>query len=522
MAEKDVDRRVVYCLICHKPSETISTHLASVCMKDKSPEERHAEMQRAKASTKRWTQEGRIWDYKDICTWLHHGPSRCALSQELQRRGFFVLNRPEYVAMAKAEETMGPAEGGEPSTSSAEPSAAPSTPRPAEDPIQSESELEASTTSDLSWQWPTSEYSNTMRARMQEENLYAKFPPETSLLKQFKEHLVTVWEFPNCQQEVDNVSRVLRYIQPTGDDINLDFLQKTTMLGDYFNQLKKVGQSAATRLNSIKSMIQFIDFLMLQYGATDLSVFRKCSHYQEFLKVLRIPISKDHNRDLCAKRYDYFVGLKKTVHSLQKVLHEAKKDILGIYRRLLKGEDVAEEEKTHYRYYCEAILILGHFQRPGAVEGLAVTDWLKKQSCKGRFVVTVKSHKTANSQVAAFALTEEEAALINQYYMSIRPDHLKDGNDDNTAGPERLFVSQNGQPIKSATNDLRRLHEIYKCPNITSQEIRQAVETEGELQLTDEQKTDLAHYCVAKSHYHTRDPVSIVNTANILQLITRG
>jgi len=31
------------------------------------------------------------------------------------------------------------------------------------------------------------------------------------------------------------------------------------------------------------------------------------------------------------------------------------------------------EEKTMFCYYCEAILILGHFQRPGAVEGVTVS-----------------------------------------------------------------------------------------------------------------------------------------------------
>ncbi|XP_041834180.1 uncharacterized protein LOC121635161 [Melanotaenia boesemani] len=268
------------------------------------------------------------------------------------------------------------------------------------------SEAEEGSSSDPTRQRSTPQFSTSLRIRMQEENLYAKFPPETSVLQQFRNHLVSVLQIPNCQQEVDNVSRMLRYMQPTGNEVSLDFLQDTTMLGDYFNELKRVGQSAATRINYIKSMIKFIKFLKLEHGSSDQGLVNSCSHYLEFLTVLRKPISKTHNRDLCSIRHDYFVGPKTAVHSYQKVLREAKKDALGIYRRLLSHEPVTEEEKTQYRYYCEAILLLGHFQRPGAVEELTVTEWLQKEDCNGRVVL-------ANNQVAPFALTQEEAAVSN-------------------------------------------------------------------------------------------------------------
>ncbi|KAK7879333.1 hypothetical protein WMY93_033890 [Mugilogobius chulae] len=291
-------------------------------MKANTPEERQAEMLRAKESTKIWTREGRVWDFNEICRWCPHVASRRALLRELRRRGFLIQNDTADSGTTKADD---------PSTSAAE--------------------------------LPASPLASSSSAT---EELPSEDQP-TQHWREFKQHLSAVLQIPNCQQEVDNVSRVLRYIQPTGEDINLDFLDNTTVL-----------------------------FLKLSRGATDLSIVQKCQHYQEFLTVLRKPISKSHSKDL-------------------------------IFGRFLSGEDVTEEEKTRYRYYCEAILIFGHFQRPGAVEGLTVTEWFRGKHQR-RVVVAVKSHKTANSQVAPFALTEEEAALINQYFLSIRSDHVYDSD----------------------------------------------------------------------------------------------
>lgn len=64
---------------------------------------------------------------------------------------------------------------------------------------------------------------------------------------------------------------------------------------------------------------------------------------------------------------------EKSLQKCQAVLRKAKKDMLSIYGRMLEGDHVASEEKTMFRYYCEAIMILAHFQRPGAVEGLTVS-----------------------------------------------------------------------------------------------------------------------------------------------------
>lgn len=88
------NRHIIHCLLCGKPQDIITTHLARVCMKTKTFEQRNAEVQRAKESMKTWNRQGRNWDYDDICTWMPHRQSQMALLQKLQARGFFVANAP--------------------------------------------------------------------------------------------------------------------------------------------------------------------------------------------------------------------------------------------------------------------------------------------------------------------------------------------------------------------------------------------------------------------------------------------
>ncbi|XP_029965743.1 uncharacterized protein LOC115401590 isoform X2 [Salarias fasciatus] len=471
------------------------------------------------------------------CQGLHEGqhPSRAAagagegqrlhqaLVKELQRRGFFILNAPMDVDLEEFE-----------ARSSEQPSATagpvpPAAEQAGEGSPAHTSEEEGSGSDDPTWQQATPNFSTSVRVRMQEENLYAKFPPETTELKKFKNHLVSVLETPNYQQEVDNVSRVLRYLQPTGDQVSLDFLDSTAPVGDFFAALKRVGQTAATRFNYIKSLVKFIRYLQLEHGGTDPAFFHKCTNFMDFLSVLRKSISETHSKD--RKRHEYFVGAKTGVHECQKVLRVAKKDALGVYERLLRSEPVSEEEKTRYKYYCEAVLLLGHFQRPGAVEGLTVTEWLAKQDCGGRVVVAVKSHKTANRPLALFALTQEEAALIQQYFLCVRPDYIKaeadDEDEDEDEAHHRLFLSTNGKPVRSATTDLQRLHQHYELPSVSSQEVRRAVETAANSTFSDEQKTGLAYYLARmdkapNEHHHTWEPGRIVETANLVRLLTNG
>lgn len=157
-------------------------------------------------------------------------------------------------------------------------------------------------------------------------------------------------------------------------------------------------------------------------------------------------------------RYDWFIGDKQTLHDCQRVLRVTMKDMLGIYGKLLERKHVDKKQKTLFRYYCEGILILKHFQRPGAVQGMTVntfptvflqlveyymlsvknfacpdsqnrptffmsliltvsfiahqtSEWFNKRLHHGRVCVGVREHKTATMQIATFALTKEEASV---------------------------------------------------------------------------------------------------------------
>ncbi|XP_067271178.1 uncharacterized protein [Pseudorasbora parva] len=237
---------------------------------------------------------------------------------------------------------------------------------------------------------------------------------------------------------VDDVSRMLRYIQPSGDEVSLDFLLKSTETKDYLTQLRRADMGPATILNYIKNMI----------------------------------------------RYERFQEGKKSLQECQAVLRKAKKDMLSVYGRLLEGDHVASEGKTMFCYYCEAILILSHFQRPGAVEAITTEEWDNRKHSGGKVCVAVSEHNTVTMQIAVFALTIEEAAMLDTYCTWIHPDSIRP-DVDNT---NRLFVLPSGTEIRSATNDLSRLHQHYKLPNIKSQQIRRTVETDVAAIFTEELK----------------------------------
>ncbi|KAK2814570.1 hypothetical protein Q5P01_000189 [Channa striata] len=166
---------------------------------------------------------------------------------------------------------------------------------------------------------------------------------------------------------------------------------------------------------------------------------------------------------------------QKTISECQRLLRNAKKDMLGIFGNLQEEKIVSAEEKTLFRYYCEAILILGHFQRPGAVEGMTFLD---------------------------------------AHYLYVRPDCVRENVDDDG----KFFISPKGRPIRSASNDLsvfmpsKYFDSCYKIPSVTSQEIRRVVETAASTAFNEEQKAMVAHYMahstpVANTHYRLRTAI---------------
>ncbi|XP_048011727.1 uncharacterized protein LOC125245171 isoform X2 [Megalobrama amblycephala] len=352
----------------------LTTHLSRVCMKNSTPEERLEEANRAKESTKVWTREARNWDYKEMVKCYPHRPSRLALLEELRQRKTFVANAPNQADLEPEEPSTSTAVV--PTASGLSGAAGGSSEAAGGVLVSEDSSSEGSTTdpSDRTWQRDQAQPSAGVRVKMMNMGLYQKFPAEEAMLTDFNGYLINTLQVTNCQQ-IDNVSRMLRYIQPRGDKVTLDFLLKSTETKDFLTQLRHTDMGPATILNYIKNMIRFVQYLKthLNLVAADADFYRKCQAYIDLLTSLGKPVSKSNSKVTCKIRYEWFLEGEKSLQECQAVLRKAKKDMLSIYGRMLEGDHVASEEKTIFRYYCEAILILGHFQRPGAVERLTVS-----------------------------------------------------------------------------------------------------------------------------------------------------
>ncbi|KAK5923807.1 hypothetical protein CgunFtcFv8_000743 [Champsocephalus gunnari] len=140
---------------------------------------------------------------------------------------------------------------------------------------------------------------------------------------------------------------------------------------------------------------------------------------------MRKPVARKHSGNACSTRYDGVVDGMPTVHDCNQVLRSGKKRFLDIYHRMaLSKIEVSPTEKTWYRYYCEAVMMLRHFQRPAAVEGMTV-----RELTDGRYLTGIKNHKTGATQVATIALTSEEEAWYQGYYEFIRPEFERGESD---------------------------------------------------------------------------------------------
>ncbi|XP_034549552.1 uncharacterized protein LOC117820035 [Notolabrus celidotus] len=298
-------RNIVHCLKCFKPQEKLPEHLARVCMKQSDPEERAAAVREARKSFKDWAKAGRIWDYKALCKMIPDNASRYRVMQDLLQRGCFVTNQPDELDMASAAEP--PTAGTSASTAIPQPSA------PTDSPVQSAPSSPSSSAgegpSDPTRQRDVPAPTSSVRKNMVAAGLYEKFAETTALLLDFKKYLLETLKVPECQQEVDNVSRFLRYVQPTGDELTLDFLQKMVETRDYFVQLKNTSMTPATILNYMKNVIRFLDYLKtrvdLECSYPELR--NRCQVFKEFIQTVRKQVSRSNTRRTVKKRWTQLI-----------------------------------------------------------------------------------------------------------------------------------------------------------------------------------------------------------------------
>lgn len=93
-------------------------------------------------------------------------------------------------------------------------------------------------------------------------------------------------------------------MQPSGDDISMDFLSKDTETIEFIKTLKMAKMGPATILNYIKNMIRFVQFLstFLHITTEELDYSQKCKAYIDLLRTLRKRMAEEHSRFLCKVR----------------------------------------------------------------------------------------------------------------------------------------------------------------------------------------------------------------------------
>ncbi|XP_059367564.1 uncharacterized protein LOC132106000 [Carassius carassius] len=157
------------------------------------------------------------------------------------------------------------------------------------------------------------------------------------------------------------------------------------------------------------------------------------------------------------KRHD-----QPTLQDCQRVLRVSQADMLDIHRKLLDQQDVEEDQRTLFRYFCGAILVLRYFLRPEAVRAFKASDWINKRNVDGRIHMEVQSTKHS----ATFSLTEEDSAMLDAYFQKIRPGCLQDSEDDQG----RFFLSKQGLPVGSVTSDIDICSVCQLLPSSSSVE----------------------------------------------------
>lgn len=433
------------------------------------------------------------------------------MMKELLQRGFYVVNQPQERDIA--ESTSADA------ASAATALTSPSPPANSSDPSPSTSADEGM--SDPTRQRNPPQGNKSVKLKMDTAGLYEKFPESTVLLRDFQKHLTESLKISNCQREVNNVSRFLRYVQPTGDEPTLEFLKTFRETRDYFLKLEKTGMTPATILKYMANIIRFLDFLKFipKFKETDSGHRERCQHFKEFLQSLREPDSMSHSQKTVEKRWGGLVGGIKSVSQCQEVLQVAKPDFLDIFGRLITHQPINDSQKTMYRYYLEAIIVLQNFQRPRVAEKMTVNEYVNRMNHNGHVIISIK---TATQQVAMLCLTMEEEAWFDTYYRNIRPANER-------SHCEAFFIGRTGGKLNKVTDDIRRLQEMYSVDPSTSQEARRAAEAEIEAEelFTPRQTVivarNLAHTTkVAESHYWMQTPPDQINeTAELLSIVNK-
>ncbi|KAG9331070.1 hypothetical protein JZ751_020291 [Albula glossodonta] len=469
----------------------------------------HAAVEAAKKDVAVLLQKGRIWEHITLKRIMDSPDPLSRMVEELVSRGQVVRNIPTAAAPPAAATSRNDAEGETVSYPESESSG---------EPFQSSAAA------------PKQLF--TARQRMAKAGLYKKHSLDHPLLKGFISYLKKDLANENYKQEVDNVARYLYFMDPT--EPNLKFVRSPERTREYYYKLVGAKLCTQTVKNYIKSLKRFLKY---QTACTRLmlknrDLHQDCKKFIDFLSDLQISIPKEASKEMLRKGYAILTEDLLSPRNCGHVLRVARNDFLTVIGKLVgpqavEGTKLTKSECQLLVYYLEATLMLRHMQRPGVIEHMTVQEWVRRRPFPGyggHVVIGVMEHKTVATQVATFALSQEEEAWFQAYFEAVRPVLLgkKRQLEEDNASDDRFFISGTGKPIYNSCNDMERLHNKYNCPKITSQMARRAFETAAKRDMAGADKSLVSDYlthstATAKKHYRMLEAGNVVRGSLLLQ-----
>ncbi|CAL8239659.1 unnamed protein product [Gadus morhua 'NCC'] len=561
---KTANRHYLLCPRCLKTQANLSVHLRRVCLKDGSDADVNAIVDKAKHDAAELLQKGRIFKYSDLTAITSDENTLKRLVEELKRHHLVVTGEPcppaeanTEPATSTSEESSSAALGEGNNCDSSRESASSSSPnRKTRSGTAAKSKSESAfdilqktiagpkphrststrpTTSllechqeapdDIADEAPDetqenikgAKYSAAVKQSMYEKGLYNRHSLDHPLLQAFAMHLNKEKNIQNYKQEVENVSRFLYFVN--NEEASLQFVYQRQKLDVFLKEI--TGLTKRTQSNYLKSLKRFLNFHTdrTNLHSMDADLHEECTEYSRVLTSTLRLLSKQAKKEIFQKRHAFLMDENAlTTEDCQVVLVQAKDPFLACMDKL--SEDDADAlntaDKTLVLYYLEAVVILGHVQRPSVVQNMTVSEWLSrdkaisKETGEPLWVVGVKEHKTSTQQVATFALSKEEEHWFDLYYKRLRPvfqraARKRKRDEDETDPKDFFFLSSVGKQIHRPSTDLSRLEKKFAVPAVTSQMARRFYETATK-DMPSSSKTLVASYlthtnATAEQHY---------------------
>ena len=353
---KAARRHYLLCPVCLKTQESLSCHLRRVCMKDKTDPQILEVVEKAKNDVCDLLKNGRAFSYAVLKRIVSSPNPLEGLIEELKYHHLFVTGAPSSL----------PIDGPTLVTEC-----------PAEAPGEAEpSDVESGSSGELFQCRQEKTYTKDKMVKAKELGILEKHSAEHPLLKGFGEYLIVAFQNAKYQQEVDSVSRYLYFADPT--EPSLKFVNDREKLRDFLGQQAKAGYKAQTSGNYVKCLKRFLDYHMTRTNLRqiDRALYSQCALFVDFLTSLQSALAKQVGKEIVQKRHDLlFDKSQPTTRECWAVLDVAEGDIVKIMNQLddTSSSSLSMTQCLTVLYYLEAIVILGHCQRPCVVQSMRVS-----------------------------------------------------------------------------------------------------------------------------------------------------